>query len=173
MVEVFVCWGDVGVEASGTYLDFSQDRHKQKLLTFEHSNYGGHYVISAEQVSGQYFIRVFNRQKRDSDVAYLITHSYYNTISDLPYKLVYLNSRQVSYSLSPKTVTFSFSQVSVRKPNSSALEIEAEYRLYLSTNKNRLSTFANCRLGNVAILTENSSVLGETTVSFPIDVSSA
>jgi len=48
MVEVFVCWGDVGVEASDTYLDFSQDRHKQKFLTFEHSNYGGHYVISAE-----------------------------------------------------------------------------------------------------------------------------
>jgi len=51
-------------------------------------------VISAEDIEGEYFIRVNNRHKQTSpDFAYLINYYYYDQNDILPYKLIDIDSR--------------------------------------------------------------------------------
>ena len=54
IIEVYDCRGSVAVEGSSSYYDLLQGKN---TIMMEHSNYGGHYVISAPKLNGEYFIK--------------------------------------------------------------------------------------------------------------------
>ena len=58
MIEIYSCEGDVVVEASRNYslLDDTINPNDQGIVRMEHSNYGGHYVITADNLDGEYYI---------------------------------------------------------------------------------------------------------------------
>lgn len=63
MIEIYSCWGDLSIDASSTYKDFSNsDKHYGEIV-LEQNNYGGHYVVNAESIFGEYFIKVSKKRK--------------------------------------------------------------------------------------------------------------
>ena len=54
IIEVYDCRGSVGVEGSNSYYNLLKEND---TIMMEHSNYGGHYVISAPKLNGEYFIK--------------------------------------------------------------------------------------------------------------------
>lgn len=147
MIEVFTCWGDTGVDSSHSYSNFSRTRATDSSeIIMEHNNYGGHYVISAEDINEEYFIRVFSRNA-GADIGYLINYHFYDKGEVLPYKLINMLSSNITYSLAPTTITFSISQILVDLGASVSISnAHVEYRLYVSSNRTRITEYANCRL---------------------------
>jgi hypothetical protein len=66
MIEIFACWGDISVDASSSYKDLSATGQQYGEVVLEQNNYGGHFVINAENIYGEYFIKVGNKQKHQS-----------------------------------------------------------------------------------------------------------
>lgn len=115
----------------------------------EQNNYGGHYVINAENIYGEYFINVRNK-KREADMGYMITYYYYDTKDALPYKFINLYDREITYTLNKTAVTFSFSPISINWDDSDSIDsVYIEYIIYVADNKNKVNKYANCRLGEV------------------------
>lgn len=46
------------------------------LVRLEHSNYGNHYVITAENIKGEYFIQT--KPENEHQATYLITYHFFN-----------------------------------------------------------------------------------------------
>jgi len=104
----------------------------------EQNNYGGHYVISAEDINEEYFIRVFSR-KEQSKLGYLIHYHFYDQGDILPYKLIGMLSKDISYTLAPTIITFYFNQININWEMSSSIEkVNVEYRLYISSNRTKI-----------------------------------
>ena len=76
MVEIFVCSGEVGyVEGSRNYTALTSSHSSIKM---QHSNYGGHYVMSAEDVDGEYYVRVSPPTRADTSADYKIAYYFYD-----------------------------------------------------------------------------------------------
>ncbi len=57
MIEIYSCIGDMQVTASSNITQLISDNATQQgIVRMEHANYGGHYVVSAENLEGEYFI---------------------------------------------------------------------------------------------------------------------
>jgi hypothetical protein len=56
MIEIFSCKNDIVVSAGNNYTKIANNE-SDGVLTMEHANYGGHYVISADNVNGEYFVQ--------------------------------------------------------------------------------------------------------------------
>jgi hypothetical protein len=168
MIEVFGCWGDIAVDSTHNYLDFTQPQNDNQII-MEQGNYGGgHFVISAEDINEEYFVRVYSGKKQ-SKLGYLINYHLYNKGDVLPYKLVTLLSREISYTLGPTTITFVMNQISVNRALSSSIaSFDVQYHLYVSSNRANITQFASCRLGDVYTMT--SATIINDSLSFQLDV---
>ena len=56
MIEIFSCLGQIEVTASSNYTQIANSS-SQNAVRMEHANYGGHYVISAEDLKGEYYVQ--------------------------------------------------------------------------------------------------------------------
>lgn len=53
MIEIYSCSGNVAVKASTNYSILTAEKETDEgIVRMEHANYGGHYVISAENLKG-------------------------------------------------------------------------------------------------------------------------
>jgi hypothetical protein len=122
MIEVFSCWGEISVDASSNYNDLSTSERMYGEIILEQNNFGGHFVINAENIYGEYFIKVGNRRKHQTDLGYLITYYYYDSKDVLPYKLIDLVDREITYALTKTAVTFTFDPIVVNWGNSDSID---------------------------------------------------
>jgi hypothetical protein len=97
----------------------------------EHANYGGHYVISAENVAGEYFIALDSENTKE-ELKYIISYHLYNKNEKTPYKLYGISSSQIKYKYSLGGVEFTMSRVT-RKDNGPMIG-SIVYKLYISNN---------------------------------------
>ena len=59
MIEIFTCTGELEIKASRNYSRLTEKNEDEEgIVKMEHTNYGGHYVISSENLKGEYFIQV-------------------------------------------------------------------------------------------------------------------
>jgi hypothetical protein len=109
---------------------------------------------------------VFSR-KADAKIGYLINYHFYDKSEVLPYKLINMLSSNISYSLSPTTITFSINQISINLEGSISIgKVHVEYLLYVSSNRTRITEYANCRLEEVYTVTVDSASVNNGSVSF-------
>jgi hypothetical protein len=102
-------------------------------------------------------------------MSYLITYYYYEIGDTLPYKLIDLLDREIIYSLSQTSTIFKVEQVGIKEKIDFIDRIDIEYRLYIADNKNKVSKYANCRLGEIASV-NNTKISTDGTVEFEVDV---
>lgn len=70
----------------------------------------------------------------------------------MPYKLVYLPSSAISYSVEAATITFRVESIMSHHIESSPIQdYSAEYRFYFSNDRSQVSKYSNCRLGSVVV----------------------
>lgn len=59
MIETFVCQGDISITASSNISELlDNDYNGNGVVHMEHANYGGHYVVLASNLEGEYFIKI-------------------------------------------------------------------------------------------------------------------
>lgn len=63
IVEVYGCEGSVWIEASNSYASLMDPNSNNKTI-MEHSNEGGHYVVSASNISGLYFLKTYDPREK-------------------------------------------------------------------------------------------------------------
>lgn len=150
MIEIFTCYGEISVDASSTYKDFSTPDKQYGEIILEQNNYGGHFVINADSIFGEYFIKVSNKRRHQPEIGYIITYYHYNRNDVQPYKLIDLVSREITYSLTKTAVTFALEPVTVKWDLSDSIDsVYVQYRVYVADNKIKVGKYANCRLGEV------------------------
>jgi hypothetical protein len=172
MIEVFTCWGELALAATDNYLDFAKRDSPSSEVVLEQNNYGGHYVVSAEDIFGEYFVRVASRTQ--GEVGYLINYYFYDAKDLLPYKLVDLPSRDIAYALIPQALSFSLRPLTVKWALSDSIqEVDVVYRLYVADNRNKVGQYANCRLGQVYTLSAAATDVTTQAVTFQLDVPSS
>ena len=148
MIEVFTCYGDLRIAASRNYNNLSGSNAKLNEIVLEQRNYGGHFVINAEQVFGEYFIKVMAR--REAEQGYLITYHYYEPNDVPPYKLIDLAEREITYAFTNTAVVFRFSPISIDWQQTDSIDsVRVQYRLFLADSKTKVGQYANCRLGSI------------------------
>jgi len=112
-------------------------------VLLEHANYGGHYVITAENVQGEYFIEVTSKNANQS-LLYLISYYYYDTNDIMPYKKVDI-SPQINYELTPDKIIFILSPVRLLA-SKSKLKVLPIYTLYISNSSTASDLDSKCGL---------------------------
>jgi hypothetical protein len=171
MIEVFTCWGEVSIDASSSYNDLASTRTGSSEVVLEQSNYGGHYVINADRIDGEYFIKVGGRRSQQLELGYLITYHYYEPSDPAPYKLIDLADREITYRLTKGAVSFTFAPLAVRWDLTDSIDsVTVEYRLFIADSKNKVGQYANCRLGQIYEVFARSEDIGDALVEIPIDV---
>lgn len=148
MIEVFTCYGDLRIAASRNYNNLSGSNARLNEVVLEQSNYGGHFVINAGQVFGEYFIRVMAR--KEAELGYLIKYHYYEPNDPPPYKLIDLAEREITYAFSSNAVLFRFSPIAVDWQQTDSIDaVLVQYRLFIADSKTKVAQYTNCRLGSV------------------------
>lgn len=61
----------------------------------EHANYGGHYVISAANLSGEYFLKTRSILK-DTSLSYVASYYIYDPVQGMPYRHYMIDSLQIT-----------------------------------------------------------------------------
>lgn len=83
-------------------------------------------------------------------MGYLIKYYYYDSKDLLPYKVIDLMSSEITYTLTKTSIDFSIDPVVINWSLSDSIDsVYIEYRIYIADNKNKISKFANCRLGSI------------------------
>lgn len=148
MIEVFTCYGDLRISASSNYNNLSDSKASLNEIVLEQSNYGGHFVINAEQIFGEYFIKVMAR--KEAEQGYLITYHYYENNDIPPYKLIDIAEREITYAFSSTAIVFRFSPIAIHWQLTDSIDsVLVQYRLFLADSKIKVGQYANCRLGSI------------------------
>ena len=107
--------------------------------------------MSTRPVKGDYFIKV-NSKRTDEEASYLLNYYYYEKEEMLPYRLINLQSSDITYTLASDSITFSVRPIFARDISNSPIQsYTVEYRFYFSNSKNSITKFSNCRLDSVII----------------------
>lgn len=117
VIEIYPCNNDVSVQASSNFSKLiSENASDEGIVRMEHANYGGHYVITAENLKGEYFISADRESDEDdnNELKYIITYHLYSPSKGekMPYKVYGLASQQIRYKYSLGGVEFILSRVS-------------------------------------------------------------
>lgn len=178
MIEIFSCLGDIEVSASANYTKI-MNKDQDNVVRMEHANYGGHYVISAEDLKGEYFVQTKSLApagEKNKDLQYLISYYLYTQQEKMPYKVYGIANSYIQYYYKPGTIEYGLNKIH-RKDNNNAIG-EATYTLYISNNSESITKMTKCSLGNVykIVTTESnaniSAINSRDYVTFKINVTS-
>lgn len=101
IIEIYSCRDDVEVRASSNFtLLMSQTENDDSgIVRMEHANYGGHYVIVADNLKGEYFLETSPLSEDETELSYLITYHLFNPANGdkMPYRSYLIHSPQVNY----------------------------------------------------------------------------
>jgi hypothetical protein len=134
MIEIFSCAGEIEVSASSNYTQIINNSF-QNVVRMEHSNYGGHYVISSEDLKGDYYVQTKSLDPQgtpNTQLSYLISYYLYTSNEKMPYKAYGIMKSYIEYSYKPGKVEYSLNKI-YRKDLESATG-EAVYKLYISNS---------------------------------------
>lgn len=110
-------------------------------LLLEHANIGGHYIVTAENVEGEYFLEVDPKTSKDN-MLYIISYYYYNKLDDMPYKKIDVDP-EITYELSADKIIFNLSPVR-QLPSKQKLNITPTYTLFISNSTITTSMNTRC-----------------------------
>lgn len=94
MIEIYNCEGEVEVKAS-SYYEYLEKEDNQYNVIMEHSNYGGHYVLTTNNLQGSYFMETIDKRE-EGDLTYLISYNNYRG-DQMPYKFYSIPSSEIFY----------------------------------------------------------------------------
>lgn len=136
----------------------------------EHANYGGHYVIVADKLKGEYFLETSPLYDDQTELSYLITYHLFNPEKGdkMPYRSYGINNPQVNYKYYIGGVEFLLSRV--RRKDDSSINSNVTYKLYISNSSADIERITKCSLGKVYTATQNVQITTTGTLSFKFDV---
>lgn len=168
MIVVDTCLSEVEVKASEKYEALQKtDKDNQSLVLLEHANYGGHYVITAENVEGEYFVEVNPKNPKDK-MLYIISYFYYDKNDRMPYSKVDVDS-EISYELASDKIIFQLNPVRML-PSKQKFNIISTYTLFISNNSNTTTMNSRCDLNVGFSVSQTIGSDNDDVVKFPIDV---
>jgi hypothetical protein len=149
MIEVFSCKEDIEIRAGSNHSKFEADG--DGVLRMEHANYGGHYVISAENLTGEYYLQtvpVSSAIKNYSGMSYVISYYHYDTSlgEKMPYRVYGIQDTTIQYAYKSGAVQFKLNKI-YRKDSLTTVGTTL-YTLYISTTSDDIMQTTACSLGN-------------------------
>lgn len=93
MIETFVCQGDISVTASTNITELLEDDQNGKgVIHMEHANYGGHYVVVANNLSGEYFVKI-DQESEEDNLLYSAGYYIFDSAKEkIPYKIFHISN---------------------------------------------------------------------------------
>lgn len=141
----------MAVKASSNYATLTSENDTDEgIVRMEHANYGGHYVISAENLKGVYFVQAnISWDRENENSSYLISYHLFDTSKGekMPYRVYSLNNEQIRYKYVLGGVEFTMSRVSRR--DHVKVEGDITYKLYISNNSAAIEQMTRCAIGQV------------------------
>lgn len=100
----------------------------------EHENYGGHYVVVADSLKGEYFLETSPLGNERNEISYLISYHLFNKEKGekMPYHSFGSSSEQIQYKYYLGGVQFMLSRV--KRKDSNPISANVTYKLYISNN---------------------------------------
>lgn len=130
MLDVYSCKGDFSLSASNDFSALSTAAG----IDLEQHNYGGHYVIASESISGEYFLKII--PKAGQEGIYRLNYYYYGVEEIFPYKVIDLTSPTITYSISGRSITFSISALTVHDfQNTPIQKFSVTYLFYFANEE--------------------------------------
>ena len=106
MLELFACRSDVELTASSQYAAIDHPEKDQSPVRLEHSNIGGHYVVTSTAKSYEFFVKV---KGQTANPFYKIQYSYIDNYSKMiPYKHFETADRTLTYQLTNDAIVIEY-----------------------------------------------------------------
>lgn len=105
----------------------------------EHANYGGHYVISADNVNGEYYVQTKPLTTMSANnMSYVISYYLYSPAlgEQMPYRIYDINSPNIQYSYSQSMIQYKLPKI-YRKDNGKSYATTSYY-LYIANTSSAI-----------------------------------
>ena len=117
----------------------------------ENANYGGHYVISSENLKGEYFVQVQHDgvSPKNEPVEYQIGYSLFDATAGelIPYKIFWIPELSIKYMYKENGTEFTLTGIT-RKDRMPVIGA-VTYKLYISNNTDAINAMTKCSKGQV------------------------